>query len=129
MGARCFVIIACLGVGRCRPVRRAGDGRQPCRRRQTSGGGDDRKRKRKTRFIDDEAEQSGNDDTGGSDSGSDGGASAESSQDDSFVVSDGHVSVDGDAVNLMEAKQNFGANAAAIKTEQKMQKSLLDIKV
>jgi flagellar hook protein FlgE len=37
--------------------------------------------------------------------------------------------IDGDMVNLAAAKTDFAANASAIKTEEKMQKALLDIKV
>jgi flagellar hook protein FlgE len=37
--------------------------------------------------------------------------------------------VDGDIVNLAQEKTNYAAGAAVIKTEQKMQDALLDIKV
>jgi hypothetical protein len=36
--------------------------------------------------------------------------------------------VDGDVVNLVSAKEDFSANAAALKAEEKRQEALLDIK-
>jgi flagellar hook protein FlgE len=39
------------------------------------------------------------------------------------------TNVDGDLVNLSVAKTDYAANATVIKTEEKMQKALLDIKV